>query len=102
MIGNFRFERGMLLRLVFERLDNVVEKAVDLGPVVALKRLLERLVLDIDDGDFVHRLSPRFVIKSSKLSPPSESRSPCELTATPGGTTRYIASASFWIFPSSV
>jgi hypothetical protein len=45
---------------------------------------------------------PRFVMKSNDGSAASVSRIPSELTFVPGGTTRYIASASFWIFPSSV
>ncbi len=53
-IGGFCFERGALLRLVFERLDQFVEKLIDVRRVVAVEFLLERFVLDVDDRDLCH------------------------------------------------
>ena len=89
-IGDIRFQRGAMLRFIFERLDELVEKLVDVGGIVALQLALERLVLDVDYGDLVHMqcLHQRFIMKSSIESPPSDSRIPAELTVIPGGTTR--------------
>src|ERR1700678_4548087 len=53
-IRNFGFERGLMLRAVLERFDDFIQKCVDFGAVVALQRLFETLVLDIDRADLLH------------------------------------------------
>jgi len=47
-VRNFGFERGLMLGAVLERFDDFIQKCVDFGAVVALQRLLETLVLDVD------------------------------------------------------
>ena len=64
--------------------------AVDVGAVVALQRLFESLVLDVDRCDFFHRFASYvlFVMKSKVPSAIIDSRRPAALTTMPAGTTR--------------
>jgi len=57
-IGDLRFECGVLLRVVLQRLDHLVEKLIDVRPVVALQRSLELAMLDVYRRNSLHGLSP--------------------------------------------
>ncbi len=89
-IGDLRFQGGSLLRFVLERLDDFVEKLIDVGALVALKSLLEALVLYVDRCDLFHRFVS-YVLLAMKSKVPSaiiESRKPAAFTTMPAGTTR--------------
>ncbi len=86
-VGDFGFQRGAVLGLVLERLDDLVEKCVDVGSVVSLQRLLEILVLNVDRCDLLHYYVLLFM-KSKVPSAIIESRRPAALTTIPAGTTR--------------
>ncbi len=54
-VRDFRFERGLFLRVVLERFDQIIEELIDLCAVIALQRFLEGLVLNVDWRDPLHR-----------------------------------------------
>ena len=89
-VRDLRLESGSLLCLVFERLDDFVEKLIDVGAFVALKRLLETLVLYVDWCDLFHRFVSYGLLpmKSKVPSAIIESRKPAAFTTMPAGTTR--------------
>src|SRR5580704_19787809 len=89
-VRDLRLESGPLLRLVFERLDDFVEKLVDVAALVALKSLLETLVLNVDWCDLFHRFVSYGLLpmKSKVPSAIIESRKPAAFTTMPAGTTR--------------
>jgi len=70
--------------------SSIVEKPIDVGALVALKSLLESLVLYIDWCDLFHRFVSYGLLpmKSKVPSAIIESRKPAALTTMPAGTTR--------------
>src|SRR5579863_10490609 len=61
-VRDLRLERRPLLCLVLERLDDLVEKLVDVRAVVTLEGLLEGLVLNVDRCNLFHRSRPTFYL----------------------------------------